>query len=168
MQILHKQALAEDSQTDWLSSLMDGETDTRELEAAIGRLCQDEAAQARWALYHGIGDAMRGTPALSGDFERGIHERLDAEPTVLAPRLRRYAAPAAMALAASLAVVSVVTLMPGMGGNPSGAQQMAQSERPRSMEAQMAPYLVAHQEFSPIAVASPYQRAVMIQDEPAK
>lgn len=87
MQILHKQTLAEDSQTDWLSSLMDGETDTRELEAAIRRLCQDEAAQARWALYHGIGDAMRGMPALSGDFARSIHERLGAEPTVLAPRL---------------------------------------------------------------------------------
>ncbi len=168
MKTLHKHALTEAAKTDWLSGLMDGEADTHELEAAIRRLCQDEAAQERWMLYHGIGDAMRGMPSLSEDFNSAFHDRLAAEPTVLAPRLRRYAAPAAMALAASLAVVSVVTLMPGMGANQSGSQRIAQSARPRSMETQMAPYLVAHQEFSPMAVASPYQRAVMSVDEPAK
>lgn len=169
MKTLHKHELAEDAAPDWLSELMDGEAAGHDRQDRIKRLCHDAQARERWALYHSIGDAMRGASPLSQNFDQAFSERLASEPTVLAPRLRRYAAPAAVALAASLAVVSVVALMPGLTGHDAGGLQLAQGEtRPQSMEAQMAPYLVAHQEFAPMAVASPYQRAVMTVDEPAK
>ncbi|MEW6131936.1 MAG: sigma-E factor negative regulatory protein [Pseudomonadota bacterium] len=161
------QAIAsDDTHTDWLSELMDGEGGHDEREDGIRRLCRDAAARERWSLYHGIGDAMRGMPQLSPDFERSFRARLAAEPTVLAPRLRRYAAPAAMALAASLAVVSVVAMLPGL--NDADTPRLVQDARRQKMETAMAPYLVAHQEFSPVAVASPYQSAVMSVEEPAK
>lgn len=167
MKTLHKhEQVEEGAASDWLSDLMDGEAKGHERIELVKRLCHDARARERWAIYHGIGDAMRGNFELSASFSQAFSERLAAEPTVLAPRLRRYAAPAAMALAASLAVVSVVALMPG---NETGGLHLAQDNAAgKSMEAQMAAYMVAHQEFSPVAVASPYQRAVMTLDEPAK
>lgn len=163
MKTMHKHEMAEDASANWLSELMDEEAGHASA-GSIKRLCRDEQARERWALYHSIGDAMRGDFPLSPDFNRTLSERLAAEPTVLAPHWRRYATPAAVALAASLAVVSVVALMP----SHDGGLQLAQVEQAQSMETQMAPYLVAHQEFSPMAVASPYQRAVMTVEAPAK
>lgn len=170
MQTWNKQVSNEDEATDWLSDLLDGEMPARDRADAIGQLCRDEQARERWALYHGIGDAMRDAPMLSAHFNETLQARLAAEPTVLAPRLRRYGPPAVMALAASVAVVSVVALMPGLKGNQSGGLQLVERYQPavQQVEVQMAPYMVAHQEFAPVAVASPYQRAVMTLDEPAK
>lgn len=171
MQLRKKHAYFEpQDDSDWLSDLLDGEVPARDRAEAIGHLCRDEAARERWALYHGIGDVMRGTPMLSARFNESMQARLAAEPIILAPRLRRYGPPAMMALAASVAVVSVIALMPNLTGSQTRGLQLASSASPavQRVEVQMAPYMVAHQEFAPVTVVSPYQRAVMTVDEPAK
>lgn len=142
-----------------ISAFMDGELEADEGASQIRRLKDDPEARDNWALYHLIGDAVRGESGLSTGFTRELGARLAAEPTVLAPHTRiqprtvRRIALSAVASVGGVALVAWLTLV----SNPFQPQQnLALNQQPVMTQADTAPangavndYLLAHQQFSP-------------------
>ena len=157
-----------------LSAVLDGEAKRTDIAACIAGLKHDETLRKNWSEYHLIGDVMRGADAIPADFMARFSAQLAAEPTVLAPRRSVWPQRVAAASFASLAVWGVVAVTgltpdaPGMAPLSAmpGAQQVAFESGQDSAESRLAPYFVAHQEFAPMAAASPYQRAVEVVVEP--
>jgi sigma-E factor negative regulatory protein RseA len=159
-----------------ISLLMDGELDVARVETVCVGLRQSHCVST-WVCYHVIGDALRGSCATRSGFSERFSQRLDSEPTVLAPQ-RRRTAPAAIALAAAatVAAVSVVgwvalSTMPTpqtaiMAARQAALVRAADARRPVDNE-----YLLAHQEYSPstaIQGARPYLRAVAASEPDAR
>jgi sigma-E factor negative regulatory protein RseA len=157
-----------------LSALMDDQGDPAECGRCLDGMRVDIELRETWAVYHLIGDVLRGTdaPVLPDSFA----ERLAKEPTVVAPQQRsapdagrtqmRYAWPIAAAIAA-VAFVAWVSL-PQM--QPAPVLQAQSTAVAPIAAAQVVPvaqdvgdYLLAHQRFSPSSAMSgvaPYVRTV--------
>lgn len=159
-----------DGQAEEISLLVDGELGHDKVEHACSALREAECMRT-WVCYHVIGDALRGSRTMPAGFAARFSDRLDAEPTVLAPKRARPAPTAvAWAAAATVAAVSVVgwvalTTMPGGDvGSPIAAARQAATVRAADARPQVDnEYLLVHQEYSPttaIQGVRPYLRAV--------
>ena len=139
-----------------ISALMDGELFEDEAENLLDRIKRESGAPKDWEVYHLIGDVLRQPEHIHCDLSAKVRERMQDEPTVLAPRgraakqkMRTFALSAAASLAA-VGVVAWMSLQIGHEATPQLAMQQ-NSLRPASVQikSRSNDYLMAHQEFSP-------------------
>jgi sigma-E factor negative regulatory protein RseA len=139
-----------------ISALMDGELFDDEAEALLDKIKRNPDANTEWHIYHLVGDALRQPDHLHANIGPALRERLQAEPTVLAPRSRvkqnvRWFALSAAASVMALALVAWLSVQIGSEPAPQVAMQQSTALRPASfpVNPELNAYLMAHQEFSP-------------------
>lgn len=137
---------------DQISALMDDELDVEASEHLFEAMKKDGEFYECWSTYHLIGDSLRGTSQFSPDFHQRLMQRIDAEPTVLAPKRKMgFKRAHLMSVAASVAAVMFVGWMvlqqqtqhPAQDLSPASVAQSNVS--PESVNS----YLLAHQELAP-------------------
>lgn len=138
-----------------ISALMDGELFDDDAEAVFDKLKRNPDTHEEWRTYHLIGDILRQPNHVHVNLSIAIHERLQAEPTVLAPSNRTINNGRWLALsaAASIMAISLVAWLSVQVGSESAPQLAMQ--QPSALHSASLPsngfedYVIAHQEFSP-------------------
>lgn len=142
-----------------ISVLMDGELFDDEAEALLDKLKRNPDVCKEWQAYHLIGDVLRQPDHAYPNISAAMRERLQAEPTVLAPRSQtrqnaRWYALSAAASVMALALVAWMSVQVGSEPPPQMAmQQQSIALRPANFSGNkgLNNYLMAHQEYSPSA-----------------
>jgi sigma-E factor negative regulatory protein RseA len=138
-----------------LSALIDGEFDIDNAEHLLLVAKSDGELKQSWVSYHLIGDVMRGDHLHFDQMTNRIMDRLDDEPTVIAPsaaQLNQNQAkepflkrPVIWSVAASVAAVFFVGLML-LQNQKVDQDNMQPIEIAESVPTE---YLTAHQTFAP-------------------
>jgi sigma-E factor negative regulatory protein RseA len=170
-----------------ISQLMDGELGEQESRLQIRRLEHDEGLIQAWATYHLIRDVLRDEADAGAGLAARVCERLQHEPTMLAPRMRFT--PSALSrplrIAAAVAGVGVVAWLALSSQLRQDSTKTAESLLPKPpieivdpatprvlAKGEMNQYLLAHQEFSPTTAmqgVGSYVRTVWNEDsDPAR
>lgn len=139
-----------------ISALMDGELLEDEADTLLDLIKPDSEAHNNWMIYHLIGDVLRQPEHIHCDLSAKVRQRMQDEPTVLAPRgnaIKQKARSIALSAIASLVAAGVVAWM-SLHINPEVVPQMAMKQPAlRAASAQIQSrsndYLMAHHEFSP-------------------
>ena len=170
-----------------LSAVMDGEMEPT--QAMLEKIAQDDSLRQGWSRYHLIRSVIQdgSAPDVFPDLQAQISEMIEGEPTVLAPKQKRFSARAfvkqasGMAIAATIATIAVVTVQNNPDGQGEGTQiaagqlqtqtgiqvvsSKASSRLSNDMEARLSGYLVNHNEFSgraSVQIIPAYSRIVSI------
>lgn len=69
-----------------ISALIDDEISAADAAHIITAIQSSKTAADAWSQYQLIGDAMRGTDALSVNFKKNLMQKIELEPTVLSPK----------------------------------------------------------------------------------
>ncbi|HEX2831114.1 MAG TPA: sigma-E factor negative regulatory protein [Burkholderiales bacterium] len=165
---------------DGVSALMDGELDEHPARGVLAKIKEDPELRERWETYHLISDALKREPLLSpllssSGFSAAFAERLEAEPTILAPKKTvltpRRVTTYALSAAASVSAAALVAWV-ALSGSEQSPSQIAKSEPvpnaivvPASVssDSSMNQYFLLHQGVSPSSEfqgVAPYIRSV--------
>lgn len=140
-----------------ISALMDGELFDDETEAILDKLKRNPDKYDEWRTYHLISDVLRQSDHVHANINIAIRERLQAEPTVIAPHSRvnhnvRWFALSAAASVMAFTLVAWLSVQIGPETAPQVAMLQSNSNAIRSASLPtngLDDYLIAHQELSP-------------------
>lgn len=138
-----------------ISALMDGELLDDDAEAVLDKLKRNPDIHDEWRTYHLISDVLRQPDQVHVNISSAVRERLQAEPTILAPHSRvshnvRWFALSAVASVMALMLVAWLSVQIGSEAIPQIAMQQSNAVHSASLPANgLDDYLMAHQEFSP-------------------